>query len=83
MSKFGDISGRKSADADAVNKIVSGGQVEIKQPKKQVSREKREPLQVMLKPDVKRGIKAMAAMHGVSMTELFEEMYTHYVNTKK
>ena len=83
MSKFGDISSRKSADADAVSQIVNAGQVKIKEKKKASSREQREPLQVMLRPDVKRGIKAMAAMHGISMTELFEKMYTHYVNTKK
>lgn len=76
MSKFGDIgSRRKEADKDAVNRVVNGGQVEIKD---RSNTDKRVPLQVMIPPAVKHEIKVSAALRGIKMHELFMEMYSFY-----
>ncbi|PJE77752.1 hypothetical protein CI610_03323 [invertebrate metagenome] len=78
MSKFGDIEkNRKNVDSSALQKVVDGGKVSIKNTNNQ---KKKAPFQVMLAAETKNNIKALAAMKGISMTELFEDMYSYYKN---
>lgn len=84
MSKFDDIKGRKKANQDELDKVIGGGQVEIKKSHK--AKEKAgalAPFQVMIDPEEKKKIKALAASHGMNMREVFEEMYDHYRKTHK
>ena len=76
-SKFSDIGHRKesSENKEAIKKIVNGGSVEVKAVP--VS-EKKTPLQVMLNPALKNEIKAIAAMRGIKLNELFLDMYDFY-----
>lgn len=84
MSKFGDIGSksRRHIDPTALQQVVNGGQVAIKKKAAQ-EKAKKSPLQVMLDPETKNSIKALAASKGISMTELFEDMYRQYRETMK
>ncbi len=88
MSKFDDIKPKKKKGADntdkkALEKIINGGQVEIKPDKTPEIAEKRVPIQFRLPPDIRAEIKAEAATRKLTMHELFMEMYEDYKEKKK
>ncbi len=74
--KFGDISSRrKPTDDKALQEVVNGGQVTIKD--KKLS-DNKVPFQVMIDAKMKNDIKVKAAIRGIKMNELFMEMYLFY-----
>ena len=84
MSKFDDIKPKrkKSADKAVLEKIINGGQVEIK-PEVDPQPEERVPIQFRLPPDIRAEIKAEAATRKLTMHELFLEMYEDYKEKRK